>query len=251
MDELIGKTVVITGASRGIGASTARAFAAAGANVVLVARSEGAITTLAAEIGDKAAAIVCDVADYEQMARAVDLAVEKFGGLDVVINNAGVIEPIARIEDSDPAAWAQVISINLIGVYNGMRAALPVMKSAGSGTIITISSGAASNPLEGWSHYCASKAGAKMLTDCLHKECAGWGIRAIGLSPGTVATEMQVQIKDSGINPVSQLDPSVHIPADWPARACIWLASSAADDLVGSEVSLRVPEIRQRIGLVE
>ncbi|MCV6595882.1 MAG: SDR family oxidoreductase [Mangrovicoccus sp.] len=250
MGELTGKTVVITGASRGIGASAAREFADAGANVVLAARSEAAIVALAEEIGPQAKAIACDVAQYDQVAAVMALAQESFGSLDVVINNAGVIEPIARLEDSDPAAWAQVIAINLIGVYNGIRAALPVMSAAGGGTVITISSGAASNALEGWSHYCTSKAGAKMLTDCLHKECADQGIRAIGLSPGTVATEMQVQIKASGINPVSQLDPSVHIPADWPARACIWLASSAADDLVGSEVSLRDPEIRQRIGLV-
>ena len=249
MGQLGGKTVVITGASRGIGAAAARAFAAAGANVVLAARSEAAVRDLAAEIGEKARAIACDVADYDQVASAVDLAVREFGGLDVMVNNAGVIEPVARIEHGDPKDWAQVIATNLVGVYNGMRAALPVMAAAGGGTVITISSGAASNPLEGWSHYCASKAGAKMLTDCLHKEAEGQGLRAIGLSPGTVATEMQVQIKDSGINPVSQLDPSAHIPADWVADALVFLATEAADDLVGTEVSLRDPEIRRRVGL--
>ena len=88
-----------------------------------------------------------------------------------------------------------------------------------------------------------------MLTDCLHKEAAHPGLRAIGLSPGTVATEMQVQIKDSGINPVSQLDPSVHIPAEWVADALVFLATAAADDLVGTEVSLRDPEIRRRVGV--
>ncbi|MEM8956796.1 MAG: SDR family oxidoreductase [Pseudomonadota bacterium] len=249
MEQLGGKTVVITGASRGIGAAAARAFAAAGANVVLAARSEAAVHDLAAEIGERARAIACDVADYDQVAAAVDLAVRAFGGLDVMINNAGVINPVARMEHGDPGDWAGVIATNLVGVYNGMRAALPVMAAAGGGTVITISSGAASNALEGWSHYCASKAGAKMLTDCLHKEAEGQGLRAIGLSPGTVATEMQVHIKDSGINPVSQLDPSVHIPADWVADALVFLATEAADDLVGTEVSLRDPEIRRRVGV--
>ncbi len=116
---------------------------------------------------------------------------------------------------------------------------------------MTISSGAAHGPVEAWSHYCASKAGAAMLTRAVDKEGRDRGIRAIGLSPGTVATEMQVQIKESGINPVSQLDPSVHIPADWPARALVWLATPDADDLVGTEVSLRDEAIRRRIGLVQ
>lgn len=249
MGQLGGKTVVITGASRGIGAAAGRAYAAAGANVVLAARSEAAVRALAEEIGPRARAIACDVADFAQVAAAVDLAVQAFGGLDVLVNNAGVIEPVARIEDGDPEDWAGVIAINLIGVYNGMRAALPVMVAAGGGTVITISSGAASNALEGWSHYCASKAGAKMLTDCLHKEAAQQGVRAIGLSPGTVATDMQVQIKYSGINPVSQLDPAVHIPAEWVADTLVWLATDAADDLVGTEVSLRDPEIRRRAGV--
>ena len=102
-----------------------------------------------------------------------------------------------------------------------MRAALPVMKAQGAGTIITVSSGAAVNPMEGWGAYCSSKAGALMLTRALHLEEGANGIRALGLSPGTVATEMQVKIKASGVNPVSALDPSVHISADWPARALL------------------------------
>ena len=88
----------------------------------------------------------------------------RFGRLDVWIGNAGVIEPIARLSDADPADWARAVQINLTGVFHGMRAVLPVMKSQGGGTVITISSGAAHNPLEGWSGYCASKAGALMLT---------------------------------------------------------------------------------------
>lgn len=251
MAQFDGKTVLITGASRGIGAAAARAFAGEGATVVLAARSLDQLVAVTEEIGENAYAVACDVASYAQMEETVALCETRFGGLDVLVNNAGVIEPIARLEDSDPEAWARVIAINLGGVYNGIRTALPGMVARGGGTVLTISSGAASNPLEGWSPYCASKAGAKMLMACLHKEASGQGIRAIGLSPGTVATDMQVQIKDSGINPVSQLDPSVHISAEWVGRALVWLATSDADDLIGTEVSLRVPEIRARIGLTE
>ena len=89
-----------------------------------------------------------------------------------------------------------------------------------------------------------------MLTDCLHKEAAHPGLRAIGLSPGTVATEMQVQIKDSGINPVSQLDWSAHIPPAWPAKALVWLCGPDGAEFAGGDVSLRDEDVRRRIGLI-
>ncbi|MEO9576566.1 MAG: SDR family oxidoreductase [Tateyamaria sp.] len=249
MQDMSGQTVLITGASRGIGADTARIFAAAGANVALVARGSDAITALAEEIGAQAIAIPCDVSDYDAVAAAVGQTVARFGGLDVLIGNAGVIEPISHLASTDPAAWGHVIDINLKGVFYGMRAALPVMLAAGKGTILTISSGAAHGPVEAWSHYCASKAAAAMLTRCVDKENGASGIRAMGLSPGTVATQMQREIKASGINPVSQLDWSDHIPADWPARALLWMCSDAADSWLGQEISLRDPEIRAAVGL--
>ena len=246
-----GKTVLITGASRGIGAEAARAFAAEGANVVLLARSRGSLEALAGEIGERALALAGDVSRFEDMEAAVARAVERFGGLDVLVNNAGVIEPIAHMAEADPMAWGQVIDINLKGVFFGMRAALPVMLKAGSGTILTVSSGAAHGPVEAWSHYCASKAGAAMLTRCLDKEYREAGIRAMGLSPGTVATRMQREIKASGINPVSRLDWSEHIAPDWPARALVWMSGPDADEFVGQEISLRDEVIRKRLGLAD
>ena len=250
MTDLTGRTVLITGASRGIGAEAARVFAAAGANIALVARSADSIADLAGEIGQKAVAIPCDISRYWEVAQAVENCVTAFGGLDILINNAGVIEPIARMDEADPDGWGQVIDINLKGVFHGMRAALPVMESAGGGTVLTVSSGAAHNPIEAWSHYCASKAGAAMLTMCLHKEMGDKGIRAMGLSPGTVATQMQREIKASGINPVSQLDWSVHIPPDWPAKALLWMCTPEADAYLGEEISLRDEDIRRKVGLI-
>jgi NAD(P)-dependent dehydrogenase (short-subunit alcohol dehydrogenase family) len=248
--DMTGKTVMVTGASRGIGAETARVFAKAGANVVLLARSQDAIADLAGEIGKKAIAIPCNVARFGEMSSAVETALRAFGGLDVLINNAGVIEPISHLASSDPDEWGQAIDINLKGVYNGMRAALPVMKHAGSGSILTISSGAAHHAIEGWSHYCASKAAVNMMGRSVHLEEAANGIRAIGLSPGTVATQMQREIKASGINPVSKLDWEDHIPAEWPARALLWMCSTAADRFCGEEISLRDEDIRKEIGLI-
>ena len=143
----------------------------------------------------------------------------------------------------DPSPWTAM------GVFHGMRAALPVMRQAGTGTIITISSGAATSALEGWSHYCASKAAALMLTRAADKENRDHGIRVMGLSPGTVATDMQHQIKASGMNPVAQLDWSDHIPPDWPARALAWMCTAEADGWLGQDISLRNEDIRLAVGL--
>jgi NAD(P)-dependent dehydrogenase (short-subunit alcohol dehydrogenase family) len=247
---ITGKTVVITGASRGIGAEAARVFAAAGANVALIARSSDAINALAAEIGSQALALPCDVADYASVEAAINTAKERFGSVDVLINNAGVIEPISRLSTADPDEWGQVIDINLKGVFNGMRAALPMMIAAGGGSILTISSGAAHGPVEAWSHYCASKAGVNMLTQCVHHENGDDGIRAIGLSPGTVATQMQREIKASGVNPISQLNWTDHIPADWPAQTLLWMCGADADAYCGQEISLRDESICKWVGLI-
>ena len=249
MSEVAGKTVVITGASRGIGEATARMFANEGAKVALLARSVNDIERIASEIGANALALACDVADYDAFDNAVETTRKHFGSLDVLINNAGVIDPITDRANTDPGAWAKAIEINLTGVFNGMRVALPHMLAAQGGTILTVSSGAAHNPIEAWSHYCSSKAGAAMLSKCAHLENAHRGIRVMGLSPGTVATQMQKDIKTSGINPVSQLDWDIHIPTDWPARALLWMCGADSDDWLGEEISLRDESIRARLGL--
>ncbi|MEL6700394.1 MAG: SDR family oxidoreductase, partial [Pseudomonadota bacterium] len=125
--------------------------------------------------------------------------------------------------------------------------AIPAMQ--GSGTVINISSGAATGALEGWSHYCATKAAVLSLTKCGHKEFGDAGITVVGLSPGTVATEMQVQIKDSGINPVSQLDPGVHIPPEWVAQAIAFLLGPDGVTYAGTDFSMKTDEGRAALGL--
>jgi NAD(P)-dependent dehydrogenase (short-subunit alcohol dehydrogenase family) len=249
---LAGRSVIITGASRGIGAAAAEAMAAEGAALLLLARSAEGITQVATRLrkgGAQAEAMTCDVAEFSQVQAAVARAREAFGRIDALVNNAGVIEPIAPPASADPRAWSQGVDINLKGVFNGMRAVLPEMRAQGGGTIVNLSSGAAHNPLEGWSHYCAAKAATHMLTRCTHLENRGRGIRVFSLSPGTVATDMQRKIRASGINPVSQMDFASHAPPEDPARALVWLLTEAAAPWAGREVSLRDPEIRARIGL--
>ena len=250
MTDVAGKTVLITGASRGIGAAAASVFADAGANVVLVARNREAVAELAGQIGEQALAVPCDVSRYWEVEAAVQAAVNTFGGLDVVIGNAGIIDPIGAMDAVQPDAWGHLIDVNVKGVFNGFHAALPVMKARGGGSFLTVSSGAAHRPVEGWSAYCASKAAVAMLTRSLDLENRSAGIRAIGLSPGTVATDMQREIKASGVGPVAQLEWSDHIPAEWPAKCLLWMCGPEADPWLGEEISLREEEIRMKVGLV-
>jgi 3-oxoacyl-[acyl-carrier protein] reductase len=247
--DLTGKTVIITGASRGIGEAAARIMAGYGANVVLAARSTAEIQRIAAEIGETAHAVTCDVSRYIDVRNAVDAAVARFGRLDILVNNAGVIDPIARLDESDPDAWSRVVDINIKGVYHGLRAAIPTMKRFGGGIIVNISSGAAISTLEGWSHYCATKAAVLSLTKAAHWENMQDNIRVVGLSPGTVATEMQRTIRASGINPVSMLDWSWHISPQWVAEAIVWLTTEAGREYDGSDFELKSKDNRRAVGL--
>jgi len=246
------KVFLITGASKGIGAATAQHLAALGHAVALAARSEAALEEQVSQIkadGGNALALACDVSNYDHVAQAVEQTTEAFGQLDVLVNNAGLIDPISRLEGADVAAWGQVVDVNLKGVFHGIRAVLPAFLAQRSGTIINISSGAATAALEGWSHYCATKAAVLSLTRCTHREVGDQGIVSVGLSPGTVATDMQRTIKASGINPVSQLDFDSHISPEWVAQAIAYLAGEGGKKHAGTDFSLKTEEGRAEIGL--
>ena len=244
---LSGKVVLVTGASRGVGAAAAVALSAAGAAVILAARDKPRLDEIAqgiAAAGGQAAAIACDVADYAAVARLVADARRRFGPIDILVNNAAIIGPIAGIAESDPAAWAQTVAINLTGPYHVVRAVLPDMLRAGAGTIINLSSAAAERPLAALSAYCAAKAGLVMLTREIALEAGPAGIRVIGFQPGSTATDMQATIQASGRIPPQSLQPVAH-----PAQAIVYLCTLAAADLAGQEVSLYDPAFRRRIGL--
>lgn len=255
MADLDGRVALVTGASRGLGEGVARALAARGAAVMLVARDGAAAEAVARDIaasGGRTEAMACDVADYAAVERAVARTRSALGGLDILVNNAGVIEPIAEIATSGPADWARSIAINLVGAYNAVRAALPDMLAGGdggSGTIVNVSSGAAFRPLEGWSAYCSGKAGLAMFTRAIALETSGKGIRVFGFAPGTIDTDMQVKIRASGMNVISRIPRAELSPVEHAVRGLLYLCTPAADDLIGQDVSMRDEAFRQRIGL--
>jgi 3-oxoacyl-[acyl-carrier protein] reductase len=252
MHDLAGKVAIVTGASRGIGAAAALALSEAGASVVLAARTAAQAEANARQIdaaGGKAVAMTCDVSDYAACQRLVHETTRHFGPPDVLVNNAGVIEPIGMVGETDPAEWARSIEINLIGAYYAIRAVLPGMIERGHGDIINVSSGAALRPQEGWSAYCAGKAGLAMLTRSIDLEHRAAGIRVFGFQPGTTDTDMQVTIRASGINMVSKIPREQLTPVAHPARAIVYLCTREADDLAGCEFSLRDDDFRRRIGL--
>src|SRR5713101_4463265 len=250
--DLKGKVALVTGASRGLGEGAAGALAAAGASVMLVARDcalAGGVARDIAAKGARAEALSCDVSDYAAIQKVVAETKARLGGIDILINNAGVIDPIAEVATSDPAAWAQNIAINLVGAYHVLRAVLPGMLANGGGSIVNVSSGAAYRPLEGWSAYCAGKAGLAMLTRSVALETAGKGIRIFGFSPGTIDTDMQVKIRASGINMISRIPRGELSPVAHAVRGLMYLCTRASDDLLGQDASMRDEAFRTRIGL--
>lgn len=195
--------------------------------------------------GGRAQVSVVDVSDYASVDTAVATACAFGQGLTGVVNNAAVISPIARLDETDPAAWTRAIQVNLVGPYHGIRAGLPRLSDGG--VIINLSSGAADIPLEGWSAYCASKAGLAMLTRSTHLE-HGSRVRVYGAQPGMVDTDMQAEIRASGLGAVSRV-PSRNLSlASSPSRAIAWLLRHAPEDLSGTEVDLEAIALRLRIG---
>jgi NAD(P)-dependent dehydrogenase (short-subunit alcohol dehydrogenase family) len=240
-------TVLVLGASRGLGRAIALALGQAGFAVGVGCRKQEDAETVAREVeatGVGAMPLVVDVADYASVEAAARAAASQ-GGLAGVVNNAGIIDPIGRIADTDPAAWARLIDINVTGAYHGVRAALPLLAS--SGVVVNISSGAASSPMEGWSAYCASKAALAMLTRAVGHEYGPAGILAYGFRPGVVDTGMQGEIRASKMNPVSQIPRENLLKPEVPAAGVAWLFRARPADLSGTEIDIRDEAFQKRM----
>ncbi|HHY57336.1 MAG TPA: SDR family oxidoreductase [Chloroflexi bacterium] len=196
--KLQGQVAIITGGGRGIGAATATRLAAAGAKLVLAARSEEEVEHVAATLrrqGAQALAVPGDVSDPEVVEEIVETALEQFDRVDILINNAAVIWPLEEVVYADPDEWAYNINTNLIAPFLLTRNVLPVMLEQRYGRILNISSDAAFTPVFGGSAYCAAKAGLEMFARVLALELAGSGASINTLNPGQVDTAMQEDIR--------------------------------------------------------
>ncbi|MCK8490428.1 SDR family oxidoreductase [Spirosoma sp. RP8] len=216
-----GKVVAITGASSGIGEATALLLAERGAAVVLGARRVDRLAALNAQIksaGGEVAYVVSDVKRKADLASLVTLACERFGKLDVLINNAGVSQ-LSRIDELDVEGWEEMIDINLKGVLYGIAAALPVFSQQGSGHIINVisTSGIKIVPMQGV--YAATKNAVRTLSEALRQESNGrW--RVTGISPGFVRTEFASKIKNPSMRAaITERSETVAISPDAVARA--------------------------------
>ena len=178
---------LVTGGSRGIGFAIARALVDAGASVAITGRDPSALELARGKLGGQTIALHADVQNERDATRAVDETAGKFGGLDVLINNAGV-GVFASVADMTPAQWRQVIDTNLSGVFYCSHAAIPHLRTRGGGWIVNISSLAGKNAFTGGAAYCASKAGLNAFSEALMQEVRHDNIRVSYVMPGSVAT---------------------------------------------------------------
>ncbi len=221
-ENIQGKVIVITGASSGLGEAAARHLSTKGATVVLGARRAERIEALAAELiagGGKALAVTTDVTHSDQVKRLVDTAVEKYGRIDVMINNAGLmpLSPLERLKIED---WDRTIDVNIKGVLYGIAAALPHMKRRKSGHIINVSSVAGHKVRPGSSVYAATKTAVRVLSEGLRQEVKPYNIRTTIISPGAVSSELPDSITEPDVNTdIHKFYDAVAIPADSLARA--------------------------------
>jgi len=189
-----GRVAVVTGASRGLGKGMAARFAAAGLRLGLVARTEPE-----APPGAEAVTSSVDVTDAAAVDRFAAEVADRFGRVDLWVNNAGILEPIAPLRDADPAAVATNLEVNVLGVMHGSAAfARHVRSRPGRGVLVNITSGAATSPYAGWAAYGASKAAVDQLTRVVAIEEADAGLRAHAVAPGVVDTDMQAMIRSMG-----------------------------------------------------
>jgi 3-oxoacyl-[acyl-carrier protein] reductase len=189
----IALVAIVTGGSKGIGLGIARAFAARGMQVVISARNERELAKAVDELGggDRVAAVTGDVQRAEDAERLIKETVARFGGLDVLVNNAG-LGTFARVADMSVEAWRQVIDTNLTGVFYCCHAAIPELRRRGGGYIVNISSLAGKNSFVGGAAYCASKAGLNAFSEALMQEVRYDNIRVSYVMPGSVATDFGV-----------------------------------------------------------
>jgi NAD(P)-dependent dehydrogenase (short-subunit alcohol dehydrogenase family) len=264
---LAGRSALVTGASQGLGRAIAGSFVASGASVLLMARDRRALEDAQDEIATRAApgqrvqAFAGDVSRQEDCAAVVDQAVSLFGGLTILVNNAGVLGPLGRLEDVDGKEWEEAVRINVMGTALMCRAAIPRMRAARYGKIVNLSGGGATGPRPRFSAYAASKAAVVRLTETLAEELREDRIDVNALAPGPLNTRMLDQVLEAGPRNVGR---ELHerarkqredggVPLEKGAALATFLASDASDGITGRLLSAvwdeweRLPERREAL----
>jgi NAD(P)-dependent dehydrogenase (short-subunit alcohol dehydrogenase family) len=241
------KVAVVTGAGRGIGRAIALAFAREGADLVLVSRTKSEVEETAAQVeplGGHCLPLRVDVSDRENVENMVRMAVERFGRIDVLVNNAGILGPIGSLVENDVDKWIETVRVNLIGTLLCCKAVLPVMVRHGRGKIINLSGGGAAYPRPRFSAYATSKAAVVRLTETLAEESKESNIQVNAIAPGAINTRLQEEILAAGevagekaLAEAKKVEETGGTPLDVPAALAVFLASDESDGLTGKLIS--------------
>lgn len=257
------KVAIITGGSRGIGKAIASEFLKEGANVVITSRTEDELRKTAAEFesyGYEVLAVKADISKKEHIKNLVNVTIEKFQTIDVLINNAGILGPLGKILDNDIDDWIKTIEINLIGTFLFSREVLPYMIEKKSGKIINLSGGGATYPRPGFSAYSTSKAAAVRFTETLAEEVKEFNIQVNAIAPGAVDTKMLRELIEkkelAGEKELKEAKRALESGKATPQKAAslaVFLASSESDGITGKLISAIWDPWRdwEKIGRVE
>ncbi len=251
MTDTTERVSLITGGSRGLGEAIAEALITDGHSVMLCARDFNALEEVKVRLspkcvpGRRVSVQVCDVTEPAQVTNLVDVTLETYGHLDVLINNAGVYGPMGLLEDIDWEDWVRAIHINVMGTVLPCRSVLPHFKARGQGRIINISGGGATNPLPRISAYAASKAAVVRFTETLALEVASQGITVNAVAPGALNTQLMDQLLAAGPDTVGktfyekmrQIHSSGGTPLEVGASLCSYLASDRGGSVNGRLIS--------------
>jgi NAD(P)-dependent dehydrogenase (short-subunit alcohol dehydrogenase family) len=232
---LLGKVALITGGSRGIGRAIAAAYARAGARVFICGRNFADIEAALREIragGGAIAGVAGDIARAEDVQRIVGAALERFGAIDVLVNNAGILGPREAIAEYPLDAWEEVIRINLTGLFLMTHEVLPAMLARRSGSIINVTSGVGRVGKAKWGAYAVSKAGLEGFTQVLAEEVKSAGIRVNAVNPAATRTQMRAQAYPAE-DPMTLPVPDIVVPI------FVYLAADASKEVTGQSLNAR------------